>query len=367
MVLVDVLDLISGAILDLLGVSVELHRRMEGEIARRLLADVEVLVKPAVRRCDQTPWSPRRDDRVFALFPHHGVALARRDDDGAPRTVAVGLLVGARWEHRHVAADLGAGELHRHTPTPSTAALVGGQRAPGAHVRKEAANPHLLTALPDDVCIARGAWRWLGVHRLEIDRANRLAGLAAVGADKRIRVRTGRQQQRKVVVVEQSRRLSTVRVAELVKVVARQQKHAVGVPLEAFALTRGAPDGGGAATFDDIDHLVEGESNRRQHAARRHLADARFGNTLLALQLDEGGIAAALWPPAQLELAQVLDVVAAVDRQVERVHPDVMGELQLPRGRCSDHECNTSFTCSAVRPVEENASDLTTTGTTLAG
>src|SRR6266436_3588782 len=85
------------------------------------------------------------------------------------------------------------------------------------------------------------------------------------------------------------------------------------------------------------------------------------------LQLNEGRVAAAVCPMAEREQAQVLDVVAAVDRQVERVHPDVVGELQLPRRRFSDHAGNTSFTCGAVRPLEENASDFTTTGTTLAG
>src|SRR5450755_1489458 len=114
-------------------------------------------------------------------------------------------------------------------------------------------------------------------------------------------------------------------IAELVEMVARQQEHAVRVPLEALALTCGAPDGGRPATLHHVDHLVEGEPNRREDPARRKLADAGLGNALLSFELDEGRVTAAFFPAAQLKLAQVLDVVAAVDRQAERVHPDVMG------------------------------------------
>src|SRR5262244_2325763 len=48
-----VLYLIARAIFDFLGVAVELHRRMECQVARWRMADVEVLVKPLVGRRDQ--------------------------------------------------------------------------------------------------------------------------------------------------------------------------------------------------------------------------------------------------------------------------------------------------------------------------
>ena len=68
---------------------------MEGQVAGRLVADVEVLVEPAVRRRNQTARLPGRDDLVFAFLPHDRVALAGGDDDRPARAVAVGLLVGA--------------------------------------------------------------------------------------------------------------------------------------------------------------------------------------------------------------------------------------------------------------------------------
>src|SRR5207245_2581151 len=126
------------------------------------------------------------------------------------------------------------------------------------------------------------------------------------------------------------------------EVVARQQEHAVFAPLEALAFAAGPPDRGGAATLDHVDHLVEHESHRRQNSAWRDFADARLGDALLALELNERRIAAALFPAAKLQPAHVLDVVAAVDRPPERVLP-------------------------GTTALDGNARDFTTTGTTLAG
>src|SRR5918911_4346691 len=116
------------------------------------------------------------------------------------------------------------------------------------------------------------------------------------------------------------------------KVVAWQQEHAVFAPLEALALATRTPDRRGAATLDDVDHLVERQSDRWQDAARRDLADPGLGNALLTFELNEGGVTAAFFPAPELQIAQVLDVIAAVDRQTERVHPVVVGEFQ-PAGR----------------------------------
>src|SRR5207302_264798 len=70
-ILVDVLDLVAGAVLYLFGVAVELQRRVERQVARRRLSNVEVLVEPLVWRSDEAARLPRRDDFVLALFPHH--------------------------------------------------------------------------------------------------------------------------------------------------------------------------------------------------------------------------------------------------------------------------------------------------------
>src|SRR5439155_11066011 len=86
-------------------------RRVEGEVAGRVAADVEVLMEPAVRRHEYATLVPRDDDFFVPFLPHHRVSLAGRDDDHHPRAVAMGLLVGAGWEHRHVGGDRRAREL----------------------------------------------------------------------------------------------------------------------------------------------------------------------------------------------------------------------------------------------------------------
>ena len=105
-----------------------------------------------------------------------------------------------------MAADLGARKLHGHGAAARATALIDGQLVPGAHVRKEAADPDRGAPLPGDVFGVGGLERRLGVQRLQVELAHGLACFATVGRDERLRVGAGRQQQREVVVVEQPRR-----------------------------------------------------------------------------------------------------------------------------------------------------------------
>src|SRR5205823_3206883 len=137
--------------------------------------------------------------------------------------------------------------------------------------------------------------------------------------------------------------------------------------------------GGGAATLGDVYNFVERKPNGWQHGARRYLGNACLGDALLAFKLDEGGVAAALFPATELQGTQVGDVVAGMDGQSEGVHPFVMGEFESAcrrwRGRSADAVCSRGGHALCLpSPIEpsidqsaENANDLTTTGTTFAG
>src|SRR5262245_49145349 len=101
--------------------SMKLHGGMQGEIPGVTAADIKVLVKPPVGLDKETAFLPWDDNFFFALFPHDRVTFPSRNDDGSPRAVAVGLLVGLCRKHRHVGRHLGVGKLNVHTSASGAA------------------------------------------------------------------------------------------------------------------------------------------------------------------------------------------------------------------------------------------------------
>src|SRR5687768_227586 len=114
--------------------------------------------------------------------------------------------------------------------------------------------------------------------------------------------------------MQQAHRLIALHVGELVRVVMRQQEHAVLLPLEGFLrpfLAR--PNSRETAAFDDVDDLVESKLDRRQSLTGRNLRHSRRSDAFLTDELNERGVTLARVPPAELQCAQVLDVITAVD------------------------------------------------------
>src|SRR5581483_4803051 len=66
-VFIAVLDLVACQVLDLLAIREEPARRVKRKVPRRIAADVEVLVKPPVRRHEDAPLVPRNHDFLFPL------------------------------------------------------------------------------------------------------------------------------------------------------------------------------------------------------------------------------------------------------------------------------------------------------------
>ena len=101
---------------------------LEGEIARRRRAGVEVLVQPHVRRHDHGADLPLVVARLVALRPHQRIALAGEDDDVGARPVRVRLLVGADRELGDMAVERGLGEVEADVAAAGAALLGGDQR-----------------------------------------------------------------------------------------------------------------------------------------------------------------------------------------------------------------------------------------------
>ena len=80
-----------------------------------------------------------------------------------------------------------------------------------------------------------------------------------------------------------SKYLVALGVAELMVMVARQQEHAVRLPLDAAPPGYApSPNAGQSPPADDVDHFIHRQFERRQRLSGGNLADSRFDNPLLA-------------------------------------------------------------------------------------
>ncbi|MPZ15466.1 MAG: hypothetical protein GEU73_13770 [Chloroflexi bacterium] len=82
-----------------------------------------------------------------------------------------------------------------------------------------------------------------------------------------------------------------------------------------------APDGADPTPPDHVRQLFQRQPRRRECLARRDLDDARLVDILHPLEVEKPGVALALRPPDQRHSGQIVDVVAAIDGELERVEP----------------------------------------------
>ena len=238
----------------------------------------------------------------------------------APRWRYGGELVPRRHVREEVAHPGGAAvRRHRHAVVPRRA-LALGRRVDGA------ASQHRLGLRVEIVALAvEQAWVLVRVVEEEVG------------------VRHDRHGHGHVVVVQQPRWLIAAGVRELRVCVARHVEHRVRGPLEARLGALARPDAGEAGAGEHVDRLSDGHLERRQRHAGRDLDDPGLAHALHALELEEGGVAPPLLPPAELDLAQVGDVVAAVDRDADRLDPPVVDEVAAPPlARCLRHGRSSS-------------------------
>ena len=280
-----------------------------------------MLVEPAVRRHEAARLVPVDDDLLLALLPHDGEALAAGDDDDASRSVAVPFLVRPGREDGHMRAQLGARYAHVDGAVQGAASGTVHQLVPHAHVREEVAEPERA---PGGALgyVLLGRRLGLGVEVLPTEHVF-LKGVI----EEEVRVGDGGHCDREVVVVQQARGPVALHVVELRPRVARDEEKAARRPLERVRLAVAAPDGRRALSAGDVDHLVYRLLERLDGTSGWHFLHAPLHNAGHPLQLDEGGVAIAQAPMAEFDVAQVLDVVAAVYGYPLAVHPAVVGEV----------------------------------------
>src|SRR5207249_10901771 len=81
-------------------------------------ANIEVLVKPAIRRNEKTRLMPRNNDLIASFRPHNRVSFPGRDHDQVAGPMAMPLFVSARWKNRHMGRDGRTGKPTQTTWPP---------------------------------------------------------------------------------------------------------------------------------------------------------------------------------------------------------------------------------------------------------
>ena len=207
-------------ILHSLGVAGELRRRVQRQVAPRYVAEVEVLVEPPVGRREAACLVPRDNDLLFALRPHDGVALTRRDDNDAAGAVPMGLLIGAHCEDRHVRPQLGPWGAHEDHLAAGASHGAGYELVPDGHIRKEVAEPQNAARAALRDVLLRDALRL----RVEIGRAVERQLLFVGVVEPERRVGDSRHRYRHVVVVQQANGLVALHVVVLCPCIARDDE-----------------------------------------------------------------------------------------------------------------------------------------------
>src|SRR4030095_13406449 len=93
-ILVRILDLVSRPVFHFFADAAQPARRMNRQVSSRRAADVEMLVKPAIRRHEETRLVPWNNDLFSAFRPHDRVSLSGRNDDQKTRAMTVTLFIG---------------------------------------------------------------------------------------------------------------------------------------------------------------------------------------------------------------------------------------------------------------------------------
>ena len=211
----------------------------------------------------------------------------------------------------------------------------GTRAAPRREVGEEVAEP----------ARAASARRALGDRVQLILRVLQQGGVLVGAVEEVGGVRDERHSDRQVRVGDEPRRAVAAGVRELAHRAARDDEEAARAELERSALDTLRPDRSEALPVRDVDDLVESEAQGRGRASRRDLGDARVGDTLHALELDEGAVAAQLRPRGDFQVADVLHEVALVDGQVKRFDPLVVRKLLRPRVRVYVHLPDRCYVC----------------------
>ena len=321
-VLVGVVDLVAAEPLadpglrHALGVADRDALVLEGEIARRRCAGVEVLVQPHVRRHDHGADLPLVVARLVALRPHQRIAFAGQDDHMCAGPVGVRLLVGADRELRDVAVERALGEVEADVAAAGAALLRRDQRQVD-RVRHEIGRQQEALGL-----VLGGE-----IIRLAVEAALEVV----LGAEDEIQVLVEIDDDRRVGHRDEARGIAARAVEVLVPAVQRDGEQRAGLPLEGHALAGVVPHRGRAAAAQDHDGFFEQLPLRAQRLARRDLADVAVVRGARGLVVHEHAAAAAPRPGLELDRVQVRHIGRADEVEPLALHPAGVGRLLFGR------------------------------------
>ena len=143
-----------------------------------------------------------------------------------------------------------------------------------------------------------------------------------------------RHRHRQVVVMEQPQRFVATAVVDLMVEMARQMEQAAFPPLEGFSFAAVfIPHRGQPLALQHIDQLADREFHGLHRLAGRDLHHPGLGDAFHALQVKERRHGLALFPPAELDGAQILHMVAGVNRHADGLHPQIVGHRAPGSGR----------------------------------
>ena len=152
-----------------------------------------------------------------------------------------------------------------------------------------------------------------------------------VAAEDEVDVLVEVEHRRRVGDADIARRVLARAVEVLVPAVERDREQRAGLPLEGDALACVVPDRGGAAAFEDQDHLFEQLPVRLELLAGRDLHDVAVVGDARGVVVDEHRIAAAPRPGLQVDGAQVAHIERRDDVEALGLDPAGVGRLLLGR------------------------------------
>ena len=336
-VLVLVLDLVAALfdrLVDLvrpdlalaLGQRVADRAHLDGEVARRLRAGVEVLVEHLVGRGDNHAVVPvDADEVVLVLIPQQRIAVAGQGDDVGPVEMPVRLLVGAGQDLRGVAAERAVGQ------DPAD-----GRRAAAASL------PRLeleVEDVGDEVGLPLVA---AGGQHVELAVAGEIALLAmTLGEHRRVLedellVAVEVHDVLQVVRRDHPRRLDARAVEVLIARIERDREQRVRAPFEAVGAPVRGLDRGRAGSLEDVDDLLVDVVHRPRVCARRQLEREHRDVVVAALQAAHRAVHAVEVPRLDVDVHHV-DAEILDDGHRLALAPLHEGVAQIVRRRVGHH------------------------------
>src|SRR2546426_9216224 len=217
--------------------------RLQRQVSSRFAADVEMLMKPALRRNEQTSRLPVVAFNILAFAPHHRETLTPENDDVGAGAVAMSFFVGTDRKLGDMCRHDVVGHLDHQHPAAG-AALFSFRQLVTAHVANKV---RIVKPFSGDLCPATKKILFAGVAVSET--------IVAVKDEVDIMIEI--QHRRRIGHCQKPHWFVALPVEVLIPSVEGRREERAFAPLEGSFLAVLLPDSRRAAPTDDIDQLFE--------------------------------------------------------------------------------------------------------------